>query len=70
MSTTTGKYSGRQPAMTELTASFSTVTTPFFGGMAPSSAPACKPEAATNSATRSGVGGTTGSPSLQPASTT
>ena len=64
--TTTGKCIGRQPAITALIASFSAVTASprtgsmpinWSGGIIAHSRQAC---------TASGVGGTTGSPSVQP----
>src|SRR6185436_8589471 len=61
--TITGKYSGRQPAITALIASFSTVVTRQPGGMSPSSSPGARPPAASIARTRASVGGTTGSPS-------
>ena len=64
--TTTGKYSGAQPAIVALTASFSTVAMPYLGGIGPSSASGARSVQANVRATRSGVGGTIGSPSVQP----
>ena len=63
---TTGKYAGRQPAMTALMAIFSMVAMPCAGGISPTSSWAARPAAATIAATRSSVGGTTASPSVQP----
>ena len=63
---TTGRYSGRQPAITALTAIFSTVARPKLGGTRATSSSAARPAAATAAATRSRVGGTTGSPSVTP----
>src|SRR5215831_745807 len=63
---TTGACSGRQPAITALTATFSTVASAHVGGSAATTSPAGRPAVRTNAATRSGVGGTTGSPSPQP----
>ena len=64
--TTTGRYSGRQPAITALIAIFSTVARPKLGGTSATSASAARPLAATAAATRSRVGGTTGRPSVTP----
>ena len=66
--TTTGKYSGRQPAITAFVASFSRVASPFFGGSTATTSFAGFPYAASIAATRSWVGGTIGSPSVQPRS--
>src|SRR3990172_2189929 len=63
---TTGRYSGRQPAITAFTATFSTVARPHWGGTSAPSSPPSRPDAATARATRSRVGGTTGSPSVTP----
>ncbi|HSD09379.1 MAG TPA: hypothetical protein VLF14_00215 [Candidatus Binatia bacterium] len=65
---TTGKYSGRQPAITAFTASFSIVTIPWLGGMAPSSNARSRSVQASIRSTRSGVGGTIGRPSVHPRS--
>src|SRR5215510_4488814 len=64
----TGMYSGRQPAITALTAIFSTVPRPKLGGTNAMSSLASRPEPATMAATRSRVGGTTGRPSVTPRS--
>src|SRR5436309_6164603 len=64
----TGMYSGRQPAMTALMAIFSTEARPKLGGTNAISSPASRPDPATMVATRSRVGGTTGSPSVTPRS--
>src|SRR5579875_3708642 len=61
-----GRYSGRQPARTALTASFSAVMARPSSGRAPTTVSGGSPSASSNAATRSGVGGTTGSPSVQP----
>ncbi len=63
---TSGKYSGKQPAITALAAIFSTVATPFNGGITPSAKSLSNPPAAIISSTAARVGGSTGSPSLQP----
>src|SRR5215475_7661447 len=54
--------------MTALTAIFSTVARPKLGGTKAMSSPPSRPESATMAATRSRVGGTTGSPSVTPRS--
>ena len=63
---TTGKYSGRQPAITALAAAFSTVMTRRRSGSSPITSSGERPEKPINSATRAVVGGITGKPSLQP----
>ena len=65
---TTGKYSGRQPAMTALTAAFSAVMTRPLTGSAPRMSEGIRPPASSAARTLSSVGGTTGSPSVQPRS--
>src|SRR4030095_15276842 len=45
--TTSGKYSGKQPAITALAASFSMVALPFSGGIAPREKCQSNPLAAT-----------------------
>ena len=64
----TGITSGEHPAITALTATFSTVAGAFIGGSSLTTWSADSPEAATAAATRSGVGGTIGSPSVMPRS--
>src|SRR5919109_1457598 len=64
--TTTGMYSGRQPAMTALVAMASIVATPWRGGTTPTTAIGSRPEAAIMRSTNSSVGGTMGKPSVQP----
>src|SRR5262245_10596537 len=59
---------GGAPAITALMATFSTVQRPFRGGTSPSTSSGKRPDAATASRTRASVGGTSGSPSPQPAS--
>ncbi len=66
VATTVGKYSGRHPAMTALIAVFSAVTSTLRVGTSPSSRSGAKPPSI--AATRSGVGGMTGSPSVKPRS--
>ena len=65
---TTGKYSGKHPAITALAANFSTVARPPRGAISPTTSSAERPDASTNARTRPTVGGTTGSPSVHPAS--
>ena len=65
---TTGRYSGRQPAITALIATASTVALPPRGGSGPSSSAGSRRVPASIARTRSGVGGTTGSPSVHPCS--
>ena len=64
--TTTGRYSGRHPAITALIAIFSTVARPKLGGTRATSASPGRPLAATAASTRARVGGTTGRPSVTP----
>ena len=67
--TTTGKYSGRQPAMTALIAACSSVTPRPRAGRKPISVSGSSASTTSSSAcTRSGVGATIGSPSVQPRS--
>src|SRR5580765_720904 len=66
--TTSGKYSGKQPAITALAASFSITALPFNGGIAPREKCLSNPLAATIISTAAPVGGRTGRPSLQPRS--
>ena len=63
---TTGMYSGLQPAITALIATFSTMHGALFGGMAPTTSCGSRVVPRSMRSTRTGVGGTTGSPSLQP----
>src|SRR5690348_16710779 len=65
---TTGAYSGLQPAITKLIASTSRVRLPCRGGILHSTSSGSPPSAATMVSTFSAVGGTTGSPSVQPCS--
>src|SRR6266545_6088955 len=65
---TTGRYSGRQPAMTALMAIFSTVARPKFGGTSAISSPRSRPAAAIRTSARCRDGGTTGRPSVTPRS--
>ena len=58
-------YSGRHPAITPLTATFHTVARRRSGRSTPSSVSPGRSQKRRNSATRSGVGGTIGRPSLQ-----
>src|SRR5262249_55580311 len=64
--TTTGKYTGAQPAITALTASFAIVVAPQRGGIAPSDDDGSRSTAASICATRASVGGTMGNPSVPP----
>ena len=66
--TTTGKCSGLQPAITALMASFSSVARELRGCITPSECWGSASMAASMSRTASSVGGTTGSPSVQPCS--
>ena len=63
---TTGRYSGRQPASTAFAATFSTVHGTRSGGTRATTSEGAREVPASIRRTRSGVGGTTGSPSLQP----
>ena len=65
---TTGKYSGLQPAMTAFTATFSTVHSASVGGTTAMISSGARVVAANMAATRASVGGTTGNPSDQPRS--
>src|SRR5262249_32519042 len=65
---TTGRYSGLQPAMTALMATFSTEHSTRSGGTTATRSSGARVVPVSMRATRSGVGGTTGSPSLQPRS--
>src|SRR5262247_326602 len=63
---TTGRYSGLQPAITALIATFSTVQGARSGGTTATTSSAARVVPSSIASTRSGVGGTSGSPSLQP----
>ena len=63
---TTGRYSGLQPAMTALMATFSTVAGAMFGGTTATRSCASRVVPSSIRITRSGVGGTTGRPSVRP----
>ena len=65
---TTGMYSGLQPAITALIATFSTVQGARFGGMLPTISSGLRSVPPSMRRMRSSVGGTTGRPSLQPRS--
>ncbi len=65
---TTGRYSGRQPAITALIATFSTVQSTRFGGIFPITSCHGRKVPPSMRKMRSSVGGTTGKPSLQPRS--
>ncbi len=64
----TGMYSGLQPASTALIATFSTVTGTRSGGISPTTSSGWRLVPLSMRSTRTGVGGTTGRPSLQPRS--
>src|SRR5439155_16697073 len=64
--TTTGIYSGRQPAITALIATFSAVTETARSAMWATSWAGSRPAARSMASTRSGVAGTTGRPSVHP----
>ena len=66
--TTTGKYSGLHPAITALIAACSAVTVTSRVGTAPRTSSGSSPTVARKASTFSGVGGTTGRPSVQPRS--
>ena len=66
--TMTGKYAGRQPAITALMARRSTVASPQLGGSWATTCWGSRLVAASMASTRSGVGGVMGRPSLQPRS--
>src|SRR5712692_5067920 len=61
---TTGKYSGKQPAITALIAIFSIVAGAHLGGIGPMTSCGSRFVPPSILSTRSGVGGTIGSPSL------
>ena len=65
---TTGRYSGRQPAMTALTATFSTVHSTRSGGTTVTISSGSRVVPSSIRRTRASVGGTTGRPSVQPRS--
>jgi hypothetical protein len=65
---TTGKYSGLHPAITALTATFSTVTGARLGGTIATTSRGSRRVPVSIHITRSGVGGTTGNPSVSPRS--
>ena len=64
--TTTGMYSGLQPAMTALMATFSAVTATWRLVMKATCCSGSSPAASSIARTRAAVGGTTGSPSVHP----
>ena len=66
--TTTGRYSGRHPAMTAFTATCPAVMVSRRGSMTPTVSSASSPAAARAASTRSDRGGTTGRPSVRPSS--
>ena len=63
---TTGRYSGRQPAMIALIAMRSIVASPWRGGSTATTARGARSVKRRNSRRSSSVGGTIGSPSVQP----
>ncbi|MNC85225.1 hypothetical protein D3C83_08150 [compost metagenome] len=63
---TTGMYSGLQPAITALIATFSAVTATLREGIAAITASGSRATASSISATSAREAGTTGSPSVQP----
>ena len=63
---TTGRYSGRHPAITVLIAIFSMVAGAMFGGTIATTSCASRRVPRSIRSTRSGVGGTTGRPSVRP----
>ena len=65
---TTGKSGGRHPASTALMATFSARSARCFTGSTPTTWSGGLPAQASMASTRSGVGATTGSPSVQPRS--
>ena len=66
MASSTGRYSGRQPAITPLTATDHTVAARLSGRRGPKLCSASRSVKARNASTASIVGGTMGSPSDQP----
>ena len=66
--TSTGKYAGRQPAMTALTAAACSESSRPVAGCLAMTVSAGRSSAASISCTRSTCGGTTGRPSVQPCS--
>ena len=65
LASTTGKYSGRQPAITAFAATFSTVTVPRSGSMRPRTSSGAHVAPRSIASTSASVGGTTGRPSVQ-----
>src|SRR5207247_417816 len=65
LASTTGKYSGRQPAITAFAATFSTVTVPWSGSMRPRTSSGAHVAPRSIASTSASVGGTTGRPSVQ-----
>ena len=65
---TTGRYSGLQPAITALIATFSTLHSTRSGGTIATTSSAARFVPSSMASTRCGVGGTSGKPSLQPRS--
>jgi hypothetical protein len=65
---TTGRCSGRHPAITALIAIFSTVAGTRSGGITATTSSGARRVPSSMRRTRAAVGGTTGSPSVQPRS--
>jgi hypothetical protein len=65
---TTGKYFGRQPAITALAAIRSTVASPCRGGSTPTISRGSRSVCFRKERTAASVGGTMGNPSVQPRS--
>src|SRR3954470_2050586 len=65
---TTGRYSGRHPAITALIATFSTIAGTRLGGTTATTSPGAREVPSSIRSTRAGVGATTGSPSVKPRS--
>ena len=63
---TTGKYSGKQPAITALAAACSAVKERRRTGTSPNKSPGASPTYSSIAATFSTVGGATGNPSVHP----
>src|SRR5207253_1898356 len=59
LASTTGKYSGRQPAITAFAATFSTVTVPWSGSMRPRTSSGADFAPRSIASTSASVGGTT-----------
>lgn len=66
LASTTGRYSGVHPAITALIATFSTLHSTRSGGTQATISSGLRVVPESMASTRSAVGGTSGSPSLQP----